>query len=781
MKISFFCSGRALCLLLFLAELLAVPCVFSNTVVRFSGSSGDFDMELFDSAKPKTVANFLGYVKRGDYKNSIIHRSVPGFMVQGGGFQLEGNTIKPVGAQAPVINEPGLSNQRGTVAMAKLDGNPDSATNQWFINLGNNAANLDQQNGGFTVFGKVLGNGMDVVDGIAALTTYNATALLGGAFTNLPLREVELRAESLVLFSSVKQMPVGTEVVDVDFSTGANGFSVGFADLPVDYDSGLYALTGGIRPLPAALGGANAMFLSGSNHSDDLWMYAKKKITGLKPNTVYKLTVDLELASNTPAGLAGVGGAPGESVFLKTGGSTLEPVAVVDHENWLRMNIDKGNQSSGGLSASMIGHIAKGDDATGDFARIVRDNRAVTREVASDADGALWLFFGTDSGFEGTTSLYYTRFTAILAPDRPAAKKSSPISGAFVGNFEAGTTMGQLSLVVAKGKAWSGVLTLNATKTSLRGMFDAAGNSTVAFRGIPGGLDLAFETIGLADGSWDEADIARIAASIEIGGQSVSFQCGAGPRPGTSGPLAGESVNALLTTQGVAEIGFGHGYMSMAAGKDGSFKLAGRLADGSALTGSARAARDTMGNWCLPVALTLAPASGFLHGETAIRVLPAMNSGESHLLSNVPWTWVRPALASAQNYRDGFVEKLDVIGRTWKWAKGSSALGSQINCQLVIDADAEVLPEALTLNGTWNPANKPVWNPSPSRFVFKVNPATGIISGNLLPGSDPKTKPGAYQGIMLSPALTTSGTRKLHAGGFVSGTEGSGKLEIVSP
>ena len=188
-----------------------------------------------------------------------------------------------------------------------------------------------------------------------------------------------------------------------------------------------------------------------------------------------------------------------------------------------------------------------------------------------------------------------------------------------------------------------------------------------------------------------------------------------------------------------------------------------------------------MGTWCLPVALTLAPASGFLHGETAIRVLPAMNSGESHLLSNVPWTWVRPALASAQNYRDGFVEKLDVIGRTWKWAKGSSALGSQINCQLVIDADAEVLPEALTINGTWNPANKPVWNPSPSGFVFKVNPATGIISGNLLPGSNPKTKPRPYQGIMLSPALTTSGTRKLHAGGFVSGTEGSGKLEIVSP
>lgn len=783
MSASFLSSRRTLREFIFLVALLTAPCVFSNTVVRFSGNSGDFDVELFNSATPKTVSNFLGYVKRGDFKNSIIHRSVPGFVVQGGGFRLEGNEVKPVEAQAAVVNEPGMSNQRGTVAMAKLGENPDSATNQWFINLGNNAANLDQQNGGFTVFGKVLGNGMDVVDGIAALTTYNATVSLGGAFTKLPLRNAALKAENLVLFSSVKQMPADTVVVDVDFSTGENGFSVGFADLPAEeYTSDLYSLTGGIRALPDALGGTNALFLSGFNSSDDLWMYAKKKITGLKPNTVYKLTVDLELASNAPAGMIGVGGAPGEDVFLKTGGSTLEPVAVADHLNCLRMNIDIGHQSNDGGSASVIGDIAKeGGDKTDAFARIGRDNRAAPREVASDANGALWLFFGTDSGFESTTSLYCTRFTAILAPDRPVAKKSSPLSGAFVGNFEAGTTKGQLSLVVAKGKAWTGVLTLNGTKTRLRGMFGAAGNSTVEVRGIPGGLGLTFETIGLADGSWDEADIARIAASIKIGSQSIAFQCGAGPRPGTNGPLAGESVNALLTSQGGAEIAFGHGYMRMAAGKDGSFKITGRLADGSALTGSARAVRDNMGNWCLPVAVPLAPARGFVHGEAGIRISPAMDSGESHLLSDVPWAWVRPALASAKNYRDGFVEKLEVVGRTWKWVKGSSALGSQTTCQIVIDANAEVLSKALTLNGTWNPVNKPAWNPSPSGFAFKVNPTTGVISGNVLPGSDPKTKRRAYQGIMLSPALVTSGTGKLHAGGFVSGIEGSGNLEIVSP
>jgi cyclophilin family peptidyl-prolyl cis-trans isomerase len=82
-----------------------------------------------------------------------------------------------------VTNEPVYSNVRGTIAMAKLGNDPNSATSQWFINLANNAANLDDQNGGFTVFGEVTA-GMDVVDAIAALPLYD----FGSAFTNLPLQ-----------------------------------------------------------------------------------------------------------------------------------------------------------------------------------------------------------------------------------------------------------------------------------------------------------------------------------------------------------------------------------------------------------------------------------------------------------------------------------------------------------------------------------------------------------------------------------------------------------------
>lgn len=125
------------------------------TTVQIQTVMGDLEVNLFDKDTPATVANFLAYVNAGAYTDSIIHRSVPNFIVQGGGFKYN-DAWPPVGiAQNPaVINEPLFSNVRGTIAMAKLGNNPNSATNQWFINLKDNSANLDRQNSGFTVFAR---------------------------------------------------------------------------------------------------------------------------------------------------------------------------------------------------------------------------------------------------------------------------------------------------------------------------------------------------------------------------------------------------------------------------------------------------------------------------------------------------------------------------------------------------------------------------------------------------------------------------------------------------
>jgi cyclophilin family peptidyl-prolyl cis-trans isomerase len=152
----------------------------TNTIVRVNTIFGDFKIKLLDRTAPRTVANFLNYVRRGDYNNSIFHRSaktngVP-FVLQGGGFNfIAGNDPQLVEiAQDPAVqNEFNRSNIRGTIAMAKLGGNPNSATSEWFVNLGNNSANLDTQNGGFTVFAEIMGDGMKIIDRMARLPVRN--------------------------------------------------------------------------------------------------------------------------------------------------------------------------------------------------------------------------------------------------------------------------------------------------------------------------------------------------------------------------------------------------------------------------------------------------------------------------------------------------------------------------------------------------------------------------------------------------------------------------------
>jgi len=154
---------------------------YPGTVVEFDTVLGTVLLELYDEAVPTTVGNFLNYLDRGDYSMSVIHRSVPDFVVQGGGFWYPGWTSVP--EDPPIANEPGISNTRGTIAMARLPGDPDSATSQWFINVADNVF-LDTEDGGFTVFGHVI-EGMEVVDEINALPTYD----FGSPFEELPLRD----------------------------------------------------------------------------------------------------------------------------------------------------------------------------------------------------------------------------------------------------------------------------------------------------------------------------------------------------------------------------------------------------------------------------------------------------------------------------------------------------------------------------------------------------------------------------------------------------------------
>lgn len=195
-------------------------------------------------------------------------------------------------------------------------------------------------------------------------------------------------------------------------------WTVGFADYPVGEEV-FYELTSKNTDLPENIGtGISALMISGNNHSDDLFMYAKKKIGGLNPNTTYKATFEVEFATNTSVECVGVGGSPGSSVYIKAGASLTEPDRIIGQDGWYRMNIDKGNQSSEGVNTINLGVFGHEGPCGSDIYELKKvDNLGDLFEVQTDATGELWIMVGTDSGFESTTTIFYNslivRFEAV--------------------------------------------------------------------------------------------------------------------------------------------------------------------------------------------------------------------------------------------------------------------------------------------------------------------------------------------------------------------------------
>ena len=202
---------------------------------------------------------------------------------------------------------------------------------------------------------------------------------------------------------------------EFNFEDDEQGWVTGFADLPADYDPMIYELDSGWGELPSGLEG-NAIFLSGHNRSDDLFMFLKVQVEGLKPDSTYQVEFSIDLASNTPEGLMGIGGSPGESVFVKAGATTQEPEVITDDAGWLRMNIDKGNQASEGKDMINLGTLANPnidlDTFTGEeYALMTLTSEDRLFEVIPDGNGIVWLIVGTDSGFEGPTRVYYDKIS----------------------------------------------------------------------------------------------------------------------------------------------------------------------------------------------------------------------------------------------------------------------------------------------------------------------------------------------------------------------------------
>jgi len=180
------------CFLAFAA--MAAPAAAANPRVLLETTKGKIVIELDAEKAPKTVKNFLDYVKAGFYNGTIFHRVIPGFMIQGGGFTAD-MTEKPT--RPPIQNEAdnGLKNERGTIAMARTP-DPNSASSQFFINVAENKSLNHQsktpQGWGYAVFGKVV-EGMDVADAIVKVPTTTK-----GPYGDVPVQPIVLQKASIV-------------------------------------------------------------------------------------------------------------------------------------------------------------------------------------------------------------------------------------------------------------------------------------------------------------------------------------------------------------------------------------------------------------------------------------------------------------------------------------------------------------------------------------------------------------------------------------------------------
>jgi peptidyl-prolyl cis-trans isomerase A (cyclophilin A)/peptidyl-prolyl cis-trans isomerase B (cyclophilin B) len=190
-----------------LAALLCLPLMAQagNPKVALDTNMGKIVLELYSDKAPKTVENFLGYVDAGFYSDTIFHRVIRDFMIQGGGFDQQN---RQKSTRAPVVNEAdnGLRNERGTIAMARTS-DPHSATAQFFINTVDNRSldhtGKDARGWGYAVFGRVT-EGMDVVDSIRATRTAQG-ALNGYPATDVPVMPIIIRSVSRVTDEPVKK------------------------------------------------------------------------------------------------------------------------------------------------------------------------------------------------------------------------------------------------------------------------------------------------------------------------------------------------------------------------------------------------------------------------------------------------------------------------------------------------------------------------------------------------------------------------------------------------
>ena len=212
-----------------------------------------------------------------------------------------------------------------------------------------------------------------------------------------------------------------TKMLYIDFNDSASGWQSGFADYPAGEET-FYELAAGLETLPESLGTQRKGFkLSGNNHSDDLFMFVTKQVDGLEPNTGYDLRFKVTFGTNAQNNCVGIGGSPGNSVWIKLGATKSEPKVINNGAGFLLMNLDKGNQATGGSDAIIAGDFANSREC-GDTNQNYMKKTLITEKdgysTITDEKGNIWILLSTDSGFEGATTIYFMELE-VAATKKP--------------------------------------------------------------------------------------------------------------------------------------------------------------------------------------------------------------------------------------------------------------------------------------------------------------------------------------------------------------------------
>lgn len=198
--------------------------------------------------------------------------------------------------------------------------------------------------------------------------------------------------------------------LDYNFTNGVNGWAAGFTDYPVgetEQSDTIYQWMAELVPGPGTLSTQNTFLLSCNNVNSDVFMFIKRRVENLRPNTNYAIVFDITLATNATAG---------QTVILKAGGSELEPKKVIEN-GYYSLNIDKGDNLNGGETLFSFGDVGGGSPSPEEYNLVSRSNSYsyAPLVVRSNSKGEIWLVVGTDSLYEGTNNVYYSHISVVFS------------------------------------------------------------------------------------------------------------------------------------------------------------------------------------------------------------------------------------------------------------------------------------------------------------------------------------------------------------------------------